>query len=397
MKRWLHSNAVWPPSLLVAVFAVPYAMLEAGLWFIEHGPRNLGLQLEETPELRNIRNATIGGAAGLYALYRLWRFHPAWNIPYSAWLRCSPWSAGKPLPLGPVHPVWQDAAVLGILSAVACWRAQPAIPPIVFGLIYLIAMTLTLAFTRTWVPCLILGFLWPALILPAMKGPPEIGIFAAVLLATWFGHRESLRQFPWRRGDTTDARSSGAKSPLEFEIQIAGLSDSAVRTQNLGWPFGWLSPKVGREPIAASTSVAISALFGWWTYCAFVALAIPDCGPLLVLFGIFAAMLRLAIYCATLGPPFNIWGRFASGRIIVPGFDLVFITPLAVVALSIVCSLFARHSGAWMPEATACGMAALWWTLLSGGPTLQSWVLTGQHRYRPPARITANKQLLRRI
>jgi hypothetical protein len=39
MKRPLpfHSYAVWPPLGWVAVFGLAYAMLDGGLWIIEHG------------------------------------------------------------------------------------------------------------------------------------------------------------------------------------------------------------------------------------------------------------------------------------------------------------------------------------------------------------------------
>jgi hypothetical protein len=96
-------------------------------------------------------------------------------------------------------------------------------------------------------------------------------------------------------------------------------------------------------------------------------------------------------------PSFNLWGRFASGRIIVPGFDRVFVTPLTVIALATAGGVVVRHAGEWYPVVTACIVALLWFALLSGGPTMRAWVLTGQHRYRSPARLATNKQLLRPI
>jgi len=404
MKQRLpfHSNAVWPPLGIVAVFAMAYGMLDAGLWIIERAASNLKGEISSMPEIMNIRSVILGMAAGFYALYRLWRFHPACNLGYAAWLKSSPWTSAKPLPLGPVHLVWQDAVVIGVLACLARWHAHigPALPVIVFVMGYLIAMSLLLAFTRTWLPCLLLGFLWPAPMLPVMRGLPTAGALEAIVLVLWYGHRKSLRAFPWRRGGSDDAdsgRPERAKSLLELEIRIDGLSKTAARASSLGWPFQWLSPKVGSSPIASSTCIAVSALLGWWTYCAMVGLGMPSSPEAIQLFGVVAALLRVAIYCSGLEPSFNLWGRFGSGRIIVPGFDRVFVTPLIAIALTTAGGVIIRHAGSWYPVATAFVVALVCFALLSGGPAMRRWVLTGQHRYRSPARPGANKQLLRPI
>ena len=405
MKQWLpfHSNAVWPPLGIVAIFAMAYGMLGGGLWFIERAATNLKGEISAMPEIMVIRSVILGTAAGFYALYRLWRFHPACNLGYAAWLKSSPWTSAKPLPLGPVHVVWQDAVVIGALACLARWQGyiDPAVPVIVFVLGYLIAMTLLLAFTRTWLPCFLLGFLWPAPMLPVMRGLPTAGILAAMVLVIWYGHRKSLRAFPWRRGGSDDAdsgRPDRAKSLLELQIRFDGLSKTpGSRAPSLGWPFQWLSPKAGSSPIATSTCLAVSALVGWWTYCAMVGLEMQSSPGVILFFGVVAALLRVGVYCSGLQPSFNLWGRFASGRIFVPGFDQVFVTPLIVIALATAGGVVIRHAGTWYPVATACVVTSVWFALLSGGPTMRRWVLTGQHRYRSPARPGANKHLLRPI
>jgi hypothetical protein len=405
MKRSLpfNSNAVWPPLEWVAVFGLAYAMLDGGLWLIEHGAPSLNGQLSGLPEVMNTRAAILGTAAAFYALYRLWRFHPACNLGYTAWLKSSPWTPRKPLPLGPVHPVWQDAVVLGVLSAFARWHAHmdPALPVMVFGLVYLVAMILLLALTRTWIPCLLLGFIWPAPALPVMRGWPTLGIIAALVAVIWYGHRKSLRAFPWKRTGLIlpeSGRHNQRQSVMEMQIRIELPSNApAVRASNLGWPFAWLSPKFECNSVSTSTSFFVSALFGWWAYCAIVGFEIESSPAAILLFAAFAALLRFGIYCPGLGPSFNLWGRLASGRIIVPGFDQVVVTPLLVIALAIAGGVAIRHFGSWYPVASACVVGLLWFTLLSGGPTMRKWILTGQHRYRPPSRLGANKQLLRPI
>jgi hypothetical protein len=303
------------------------------------------------------------------------------------------------LPLGPIHLVWQDAAVLGILAALTAWHSPASwgLPLIVFGLTYLIGLALLLAFTRTWMPCLLLGFLWPLLLLPVMKGPPTLAALAAIILFTSYGLRKSLAAFPWERNSRDDSpalRPGRPKSALEVQIRIPGLSNAAsVATSNLGWPYHWLSAKVGNTPMSISTSAALSALFGWWIYCLMAGPKMPlDPEAILLLAGI-AALMRVVIYCSGVGPSFNLWGRFASGQIIVPGFDQVFVAPLVMLGLAIAGAVLIRHSGAWSSEATSVLVALLWFTLLSGRPTIRQWLLTATHRYRSPARSGMNRQV----
>jgi hypothetical protein len=106
-----------------------------------------------------------------------------------------------------------------------------------------------------------------------------------------------------------------------------------------------------------------------------------------------AAFIRVAVYCAGVAPSFNLWGRISTGRLIVPGFDKVFLTPLAVVLLAIIGGMVVKRSGSWYPEVEACLIALISYVLFSGGPTMRNWILTGQHRFRPPTRMNAKKQL----
>jgi hypothetical protein len=271
----------------------------------------------------------------------------------------------------------------------------------VFGLVYLAAMTLLLACTRAWIPCLLLGFIWPAPALPVLRGWPTLGMIAALAAVICYGHRKSLHAFPWKRTEPDPTESGQAdqrKSIMEKEIRIdIPIKTPAAQASSLGWPFLWLSPKLECNSVSTSTSFFVSALFGWWAYCAIVGFEIESMPAAILLFAAFAALARFAIYCSGLGPSFNLWGRLASGRIIVPGFDQVVVTPLVVLALAIAGGVAIRHSGSWYPAASACVMGLLCFALLAGGPTMRRWILTGQHRYRAPARLGANKQLLRPI
>ena len=335
-----------------------------------------------------IRAGILGTAAGFYALYRLWRFHPACNLAYAAWLKTSPWTPHKPLPLGPVHPVWQDAVVLGVMTVFAQWYAHvdPALPVIVFGLDCLAAMTLLLAFTRTWMPCLLLGFIWPAPALPVMRGWPTAGIIAALVAVIWYGHRKSLHAFPWKRTElnpTESGRANQRKSIVEKDIRIdIPINTLTARASSLGWPFLCLSPKVECNSVSTSTSFFVGSLIGWWTYCAMVGFEIESCPAAILLFATFAALVRFAIYCNGLGPSLICGAGSLPGGSLCRGFDQVVVTPLIVLALAIAGGVAIRHSGSWYQVASAFVVGLLWFTLLGGGPTMRKWILTGQHRYR---------------
>jgi hypothetical protein len=395
LRQW-HSNLVWPPLWLIVSFFVVYGTLEAALWLIQRAIL-LPESFTELPETRSMRLAIVGGAAFCYAVFRLIRFHPACNQAYAGWLKLSPWTAEKPLPCGPVHLVWQDAVVIGALAAMAKWHARgdPGLPVLIFGSTYLVGFTLLLAYTRTWRHCLVLGFLWPALMLPAAKGLVLIVLAGAIIVVVWRGHRRSLRAFPWQFLLNTEPRPP-AKSFWEMEIHVGGLTDR--RSSGAGWPNTPLSPKPELLSIRSSTSLALSLLFGWWVYCIVVRTgAEAPSGFLILPFAIFAAILRLALYCVGIAPPFSVFGRIASGQILIPRFDQVFVTPIAVVLLAIAGTIILRRLGLASPAAFSCVAAAVGFVLLNGGPTLSKWILTGQHRYRPPSRLGTKNQVLKPV
>jgi hypothetical protein len=394
--RQLHSNVVWPPLWLVLMFCAAYGTLEAGMWLIRRAIPAGAESITEVPELRNIRMLILGVAAFCYAVFRLIRFHPACNQAYAAWLKLSPWTVAKPLPLGPVHLVWQDGVVIGALAAIARWHAQgnPALPLLVFASVYLVSFTLLLAYTRTWMHCLVLGFLWPASMLPVVNGRLMIALVGGIILVIWHGHRKSLRAFPWQFLVNAEPRPP-AKSFWETEIRITGLTDR--RSSVAGWPYTPLSPKPELMSILPSTGLALSLVFGWWLYCILVRTQAEASSIFILPCTIFGAVVRLAIYRVGVAAPFSVFGRIASGQLLTPRFDQVFVTPIVAVLLAIVGAMIIRRFGLSSAGAISGLAAAVTFVLLSGGPTLHRWTLTGQHRYRPPSRLGTKNQLLRPV
>jgi hypothetical protein len=344
-------------------------------------------------EVGRIQTGILAVAAGFYAMYRVTRFHPACNPGYSAWLRLSPWTAAKPLPLGPVHPVWQDAVVLGLLSVVSAWHAHLSawLPVIVFGLTYLATLTILLLFTRQWPACVALGFLWPALILPGLNLTEGIGLFAVIAAVIWYGHGKSLRAFPW---EFLNRPGRQANSILQIEIS-AGTAAGAPAT--LGWPFTAIAPKFRAASVSTQSSFWLSALFGWWSYCLIKAFDLESVSEAIIAFAAVAGCLRLVIYHASVLSSSSLWSRIFSGNLIVPGFDKMFLAPLAAVLISVAGGILIRRAGPYYACAESLVIALIWFVLFSGGPTRRNWILTGHHRFRQPARRNAQRQQIREV
>lgn len=380
-----HSNAVWPSLFAMAMFAFVYVLFYSAVWLIIRlsAAPNVGSGIPiPTEELIPL----LVLAAISYAIFRLVRFHPAFNIRYAAWMRNVPWTPDKPLPLGPIFLVWQDAAILSILCFLA-WRAHFdfTIPLIAFAILYVLGLHIALLVSHTWTHAFLMGFLWPSFFVTNGNGIAIFCIFAALYAVAWLGVRRSLRAFPWKRNEPDvlrDLPADNKKSLLTIEIR---LSDNQLSTQtlNLGWPFYALSPKPLFSSIRTATSLFISLLVGWWVYCATAGMDILLNSALIMLFAVIASFIRTIMYCVGLCTPFNVWGRLATGRFIVPGFDRVFITPLTVIGVAIACNIAISDMHIWSHATGACTVGFLLFMELAGGPTMRNWRLTGQFRHRP--------------
>jgi hypothetical protein len=401
MKRLLqfHCAAAWPPFLLVAIFACVYVAFNIGIWFIWR-------DMTYAANYRVSQDAQafaiiIGAAASLHALCRLARFHPVCNFSYASWLALSPWTATKPLPLGPIHPVWQDIAVIAILVALARWHAHidPALPLFAFGLTYLIGLTLLLVATRTWPSFFAMGFLWPSLALTNGKSLPVALIFAVMILVLWHGTCKSLWGFPWRQENRTHpglAKAPNPKSMGQVEIRIEDVNAMGT-SSTVGWSFAQLSPKARFKSVSTSTGLWVSLLIGWWAYCLIVGSGMESAPGMILVFGLFGALVRVGIYWGGLAPSFSFRSRLVSGRLIVPGFDQIFIAPLMAVAVAVVGGVVIRRSGSLYPEAHSVFITLILFVLLAGGPTMRNWVLTGEHRFLPRFASGANRQAFRPV
>ena len=389
--RHFHSNAVWPRLWLVAVFAAAYALLDSAIWLIERSVPGFSGDVSTMPEFAIFRSIVLSTGAVMYAVFRLVRFHPVCDRAYAEWLKLTPWTAAKPLPLGPLHIVWQDAVVDGAMAAVAHWHAHlsPLIPVVAFGFVYLAGMTLLLALTRQRTACVILGFLWPALLLPYPNDLPRFVLLSAIVAVNGFGYRRSLGAFPWN-GRFLSLQSMNLNIDFGQGKYLQALSV-------LGWPFGALSPKLEFRAVSTFRGLIVSTLLGWWAYCIIAGSRCPPVPELLLVVASFAALARLGIYCTRITTPFTVWGRIITGRLLLPGFDQVLVIPLITILLAVGGGVAIKRSGSWFPVTEACVISILAFVLLGGGPTLRRWHLTGQFRFTPLRTTAANRRALRQL
>lgn len=369
-----HSNAVWPARWAMVVFLILYCLLQTAIWLF-------GLE-----ELFYMLYFLIGAAAGIHALLRLLRLHPVANPAYAAWLRASLWTPDRPLPLGPVYPVWQDAAIIATLTALGCWQVRaagdaspfdPWLPLSVFGAVYLVLINIIVAFTRRWISCFCFGALWPSFLLAREHSWISLCLLAALIIVACLGLRQSLRAFPWPQVSALKRIESRS-----FFLQTPIVPPNAIVA--LGWPFAQLSPKGRPALLSSEASFALALLSGWWVYCLLAAADADISSSFLLFFAGVVASTRVFIYINGAAAPINIWGRLFSGRLIQPGFDVVFLAPLAAFTVAFLGAVAIRH---W-PFARWALCAATWalttWILLAAPPSLSAWTLTGRLRFHPP-------------
>jgi hypothetical protein len=366
MIRWLR--VVWPPWWALVLAGVVYMGFEACLLLVEG---LAGLPFFSTPDVRQVFQGIVGQSACIYAIFRVWAFHPALRPGYCQWLRSTPWSIAKPLPLGPIHVVWQDVLLLGLLFALGWprlqWGALVVVPAFLFP--YLVLLGILHFFTGARWMAYGVGFGIGFMILSVLD-PLYFAISAAVSYAcAWLGLRASLAHFPW--GRTSEA------------LQRVFLSKA------LGWPYDHLGPQSpDLRTLPIHDTLQTGALGGWW----FFALSYHNQGAfdadamnylVFLFFFLGGAAARVLIYVYGYPPPLSILGRLAHGRLIIPAYDQVFVAPLLALLVGSAVPVVPGLADVPSLVVTPIGFAVTWWILFGMGPSLQLWRLTGNHRVVP--------------
>lgn len=385
--RWLRR--VYPPSWAVGFVLAFYVLFELPFWLA----KGCGISVDDLGAFLRSRDGFMLMAASGYAVFRVGMFHPLFRDGYRRWLEQTPWTADKPLPLGPVYIVVQDVLMLVFMRLLLhdCHLVETALPQ-AFLFSYLIVAAIALSGTgeRSWAHVVVFGF---GLAILANWWSPltSLGCLIGAYLAAAAGIRRSLRQFPW---DTSIQqwgriwRNVNVGNPTPKQRQ-ENCGETEPHPASLGWPHNQLSAYTAPPPTSLADRIVISLLAGWLL---FAVAACPDdssdiCHIATVMalaFGTFACALgRLSQYCVNHWPPISLWGRFWTLRWIIPGYDKVFVAPLLTLIVGWGGFAIAVNTTLRTPwYAPMCG--GIWALTLMitavMGPSFQCWRLTASAR-----------------
>jgi hypothetical protein len=317
-----------------------------------------------------------------YGIYRGSLFHPVANKTYGTWLAQTPWKYPEPLPYGPVQLVWQDAALVALSTALAA--IPPVYPEVLWylpsiflvgysgSLIYIFGRMQFLGFAALW---LVLGAIW----ILVVTNPWWCFLVAAAMYAVvYLGIRSSLRAFPFAEAD----RERLGLVPYERPAKV-----------DVGLPVAPVHPDDLRFRLRTPHILVLSGLLGLYGFAIgfhFHNAQNSDGGAgafvMSYAFGIIF-LGRMFLYLSVQRAPISLFGRFATGRWIIPEFDKVFLAPLVALAVGTALLLLLDRFAlagfvAW--PLTIAVFAALMFSL---PPRFEDWYYAGHFRIAAPRRI----------
>ena len=399
LVRWLRLVA--PPASMIGTLLIWCAVMEGIYAWI-------GITWgwpAQSPRFFVARDAACVMAAAYLGIYRVAAFHPLFDNDYLSWLWLTPWRYDKPLPRGPLHLVPQDVLMVGLIVALMLHR--PAVPPELVPLTFFVTYYLTLAASLLFVDLRWWGYMLSALTGLAIAVATRhslLGLAVAALayIPAYVAVRWTLATFPWGQR-TIEWRKGVAR---QWQIFTAGHRQFAAMSVNLErpesevhWPFNLLHARQLPHPWGKGDRLAVALLAGWWCWVIFGTPQLEQMslglGPMLyiTLLG-FVVFGRLIVYCANYRPPISFWGRIFTLRWIIPGYDKVYLTPLATLGLGIAFPIALIQLQFDPPLVLALSIPPFLIAGLLGGPPLVHWRLTSPARLVPGVR---NQQLVEEI
>lgn len=355
VRRWLF------PSL---IFAIIYLSIDFSLWILARHLHIRSFPREVGDMVRRFHELVLCGAAVVYGLHRSTAYPPASRKGYRDWLRATPWHPGMRLPLGPALLAWQDGFVGIVLLGLAHWHAHVSVWPVLLALCvpFEIGSILALSYAHPWGAY---GILFGLAFVARWFQRPDIaaGIAVAILIFTQYALHRSLLGFPWE-AEPSDARKAKREGGLEM---IPPDTQPLVRTRS---------------------ALAGSALFGVWLWCWICLDAGDSLSPaefkaaalLLVAVVLIGVLLRWVVYTGRYHCPVTLFGRIATGRLIIPGYDYVFLPPAVAVPVAGLLPIWLTAAGLPASFVIASTAAVCLLILLIAPPSMRIWQLTGTHR-----------------
>ncbi len=361
------------------------------------------------------------------AIARVVAYHPYASKKYRDWLAYTPWTYGKPLPLGTFHISVGDLTGVAILAGIAAfgfwlsgdtyaiqsepihlWEVAAAV-----GLLWLITYLVSLFFMMGDDKKMTAGILAlvPLTVYPHFNiwiGLSVVGVIYLLILA---GIRRTLGGFPWNRGDWTE-------SPQQRQLK------EVLKSGIIGWPYRQIGPVPFKKKTPSLVAILLaSTIPAWWLFASIHSIELYmqwSMGEsydqllefmnqdqmrienllrayriLALIATVFVALQKVVIYISGTRPPISLLGRFATGRLIIPGYDKIFIMPILIIAVGW-CLTDLLLAIKPMPLAVSPSIILYVLTVLfmSPYPSIEKWRYTGHLRvdgYRKSGGDTASK------
>lgn len=314
--------------------------------------------------------------------FRFFRDYPSNDARYLQWLRLTPWTVDKPLPVGSLFWGWYDFGVVVALSA-AAWFCGPIAHPAMLPLVMVgwsaVALSVYLLAAMQW-RALAGGapFVAVAVAFGAHLWVVLGALFLLLMYLNWQWRACLVRfhEIPLHPGEEKLNRAlifwgENAQPALQIEEGI-GPTHALPHTDKIAPILPWWYPSV---------MACLAGGAGWLI--AGVALEegrpawVPSTIGLLVA---LAAVVRCVAYLPW--PPLSLWGRLRTGRWVIPAYDRALIVPGVILAAGFLSWSVLTGFGvslAWV----AAGTLALTTLLAFGaGPTRGQHRLTGAQHYR---------------
>ena len=363
---------VAPPLWAMSGFLLFFLLCESPVWYVQWKFGRVDMPRRFGPPL-------LGFGGFLLGVYRAVAFHPYFRPRYLRWLKTTPWTVNKPLPLGPLELVPEDAVALGLLvflgTTLPDFTSLNIINMFLFGHVLALILTFwkTGASGHGYCALLFLGFV------PQMwqRQWVDFALLVSIYLVVHVGLWRTLCKFPWQ--------TEGFWRDLGFVNAPAGADPNP----SCGWSYN----RFYRDIHLAKGINRIDALLGcmlgsWWLFSACSLIVDPrdrELAIAMVAIGVilFAPPARLLIYVRGYQPPISLRGRIGTFRWIIPGYDQVYVGPICSFAGAVmVLFLLSYQSVPIDVRYPIAGGVAVLLALISP-PRLRRWRLIGEHRMGP--------------
>jgi hypothetical protein len=357
---------VAPPAWWIAGFVALFFIAEAYARFVERNVMN---------GFRFHGRAILILCSIALGLYRVAAFHPFFRPDYRRWLMSTPWDVRKPLPLGPIELVPQDALAIGILGLLGSYQGQIRSIVLINTFLFSHILFLVATFWKTRVPgfgyisAMLLGFV------PQVWSRPwvTLGLLAGLYLFAREGLWRALARFPW-----TSERFPAESAPGRVDHYLY-----------CGWHFDRFHRDISTaQRVNVVDAVLGCMLGGWWLSNLASLIPAPDGREAILTIVLCSCTLvsvyaRLMLYVSGYRPPISLWGRIRTFQWLIPGYDQVFIGPLLTLIAGPLVILALRPLGLDFEIRLSFAVGSVVFVALVAPPGLRHWRLTGRHRLGP--------------